>query len=81
MVTEPIPVYRSSADGSHHYRIEGADRFTELQRVGARWVMHVVVAHAYPEKVRLAGILSGADGTIASDGGEFERILSKIPTA
>lgn len=81
METEPHPIYRCSADGAHLYRIDGPDRFTELQRVGARWVMHVVVASAYPEKVRLAGIVSGADGTIPSDGREFERILCTITTA
>ncbi len=53
---------RRTADGTHLYRIEGSDRFTELQRIGKRWVMHVVEARAYPEKVRIVEMVDGDHG-------------------
>lgn len=68
------PIYRSSADGAHRYRIEGPDRFTELQRVGGRWLRHVVLATAYPEKVRLFGLVERSGGELDLDGPEFDRL-------
>ncbi len=50
------------ADGRHYYRIEGPDRFTELQRVGSRWLSHAVVATMYPELVRIQEMLAGGEG-------------------
>lgn len=58
----PFPAYRQLAGGGHLYRIDADDHFTELQRIGERWVRHVVVARAYPEKVRIVEMLSGAAG-------------------
>ena len=63
---EPVeiewPQYRRMTDGRHYYRIEGPDRFTELQRVGSRWLSHTVKATMYPEKVRIQEMLAGGDG-------------------
>jgi hypothetical protein len=63
---EPVegvwPQYRRMADGRHYYRVEGPDRFTELQRVGSRWLSHTVVATMYPELVRIQEMLAGGEG-------------------
>ncbi len=54
----PFPQYRRLIGADHLYRIDGPDRFVELQRIGNRWVMHVVRAVAYPEKVRIMEMLA-----------------------
>jgi hypothetical protein len=58
----PYPVYRCTADGRHYYCIEAADRFTELQAVGNRWLIHRVTASAYPEIVRIMEMMEGGQG-------------------
>ncbi|MBL7951170.1 MAG: hypothetical protein JNM62_05575 [Flavobacteriales bacterium] len=57
-----FPLYRSSANGAHRYRIEGWDLFVELQRIGTRWVVHRVQATAYPEKLRIRDMVDCAHG-------------------
>ncbi|HEY0977582.1 MAG TPA: hypothetical protein VGE21_08940 [Flavobacteriales bacterium] len=55
------PLYRRLRNGASLYRIEAEDRFTELQRVGAGWLVHVVVADRYPERVRLSELILASD--------------------
>ncbi len=57
-----FPLYRRMADGRHFYRIEGPQRFTEIQYVGKRTVVHLVEARAYPELVRIVEMIEGASG-------------------
>ena len=59
---DAFPIYRRTADGRHVYRIEALDAFTEMQRVGNRWLVHRVNASAYPERVRIMEMIDGADG-------------------
>ncbi|MCB0791326.1 MAG: hypothetical protein H6595_01425 [Flavobacteriales bacterium] len=54
-----FPQYRRSANGSNFYRIESEDRFTEVQVIGSRVVVHEVFATAYPELVRIRELLDG----------------------
>ncbi|MFN6114996.1 MAG: hypothetical protein ACK46G_07760 [Flavobacteriales bacterium] len=69
------PQYRRMADGRHYYRIEGPDRFTELQRVGSRWLLHAVHATMYPEMLRIQEMLNGGEGVyMVVDGAEWEAI-------
>ena len=56
------PIFRQLAGGGHLYRIEAADRFVELQRIGSRWVRHEVQAGMYPEKVRIMEMIDDIDG-------------------
>lgn len=56
------PIYRQLAGGAHLYRIDAADRFVELQRIGSRWVKHEVQASMYPEKVRIKEMIESTDG-------------------
>lgn len=58
----PWPQFRRMRDGRHVYRIESPDRFTELQRIGARWVRHTVQVNMYPEMLRVREMLAGGDG-------------------
>ena len=58
------------ADGRHFYRIEGPQRFTEIQHVGKRTVVHHVEARAYPELVRIAEMIEGAAGRYTPMGSE-----------
>jgi hypothetical protein len=59
---EEFPQYRQFVGGAHLYRIEGPDRFVELQRIGKGWVRHTVRAEAYPEKVRIREMLDNVEG-------------------
>ncbi len=71
-----FPQYRRTADGRHYYRIEAKDRFTEIQRVGNRRLIHHVTANVYPEMLRIAEMLDGSGGhyaTIHED--EWDRVM------
>lgn len=59
---EVFPMYRSSVDGRHYYRIEAKDMFTEIQVVGNRHLVHHVTARAYPELVRIMEMISLHEG-------------------
>ncbi len=77
MTLEP-PHYRRTANGWNRYRIEGADRFTELQRLGGRWMVHEVRNATYPERVRIVEMLEGLGGAyVEDDGDSFERLLAE----
>jgi hypothetical protein len=62
MNEEQFPIYRISANGAHVYRIDSWDRFTELQRIGKRWVLHEVEATMFPEKLRIRDMVDRVDG-------------------
>lgn len=47
------PIYRRSPNGLNWYRIEAMDRFTEVQVIGERSVVHKVLATTYFEKLRI----------------------------
>jgi hypothetical protein len=63
-----FPQYRRLIGADHLYRIDGPDRFIELQRIGRRWVMHVVHADAYPEKARIMEMLADTGNTYGPSG-------------
>lgn len=57
-----FPIYRKLQGGAHLYRIESLDRFTELQRVGSKWLRHLVVATQYPERLRIVEMINSGEG-------------------
>jgi len=59
---EAFPLYRRTPDGKHFYRIEAVDRFTEIQVIGRRAVLHEVRASMYPERVRVMEMIQGDEG-------------------
>ncbi|MBK9175559.1 MAG: hypothetical protein IPM46_04315 [Flavobacteriales bacterium] len=68
------PAFRRLRGALHYYRIDGPDRFTEVQVVGSKRVVHQVKALIYPELVRIQDMLHGS-------GGLFERIGEQEWTA
>ncbi len=74
-----FPAYRKLANARSFYRIDSHTEFTEVQRVGGRCVAHRVVAHNYPEKVRISELLNGTDGTVLPMlAAEFEAWFAKV---
>lgn len=65
MTPRHFPVYRKLANGRSCYRIESETAFTEIQRVGSRYVAHHVVAHTWPERLRIQDMLANADDSLA----------------
>lgn len=65
MPEPPFPLYRRSANGLNWYRIGSATEFTEVQRVGSKYVAHTIKAQTYPEKVRIMELIAMADGGAA----------------
>ncbi|MBK6776118.1 MAG: hypothetical protein IPG74_09855 [Flavobacteriales bacterium] len=59
----PYPLHRQLIDGRSLYRIESADTFTEIQIVGARAIVHRVVARTYPEKVLIHELIAMTNGS------------------
>jgi hypothetical protein len=74
-----FPVYRKTLDDRHFYRIEAFDRFTEVQRLGNRYMVHRVTAKAYPEKLRIADMIQCLDGRYGSIGpGEWAEVWGML---
>ena len=75
-MAEPFPIYRRTRDGRHFYRIESERAFTEVHLIGARAVIHRVSQAAYPEQVRIAGLIGAREGNILpSSHQEFQKAL------
>jgi hypothetical protein len=78
MTNTPFPVYLRIADGHSVYRIGSEISFTEIQRIGKRYVTHHIVALTWPERLRIADMLANADGTWAViTGAEFDQWLGR----
>lgn len=75
-----FPLYRHSANGLNWYRLESATEFTEVQKVGSRYVSHRVKAVIYPEKVRVMELIAAEDGhVVACEADAFETRLAQCP--
>lgn len=73
-----FPVYRRSHGGRHLFRIDGFDRFEELQRIGTRWVAHSVLASAFPEKLRIREMLDLEWSFEPSDDAEWSQAVTEM---
>jgi len=74
-----FPIMRRTEDGKHLYRIDGMERFTELQRIGSRWVVYDVRASAYPEKVRIMEMIDGDGGRyVPLAEGEWDKVFRTL---
>ncbi|MBS1939595.1 MAG: hypothetical protein JST38_01785 [Bacteroidetes bacterium] len=72
-----FPLYRRSANGLNWYRIESESELTEVQAVGRRHVIHHLKAHAYPERLRIHGLITLEDGHVEECGAaEVEELLA-----
>ncbi len=71
-----LPFHRKLANGTHLYRVHSLERFTELQRVGKRWVVHEVRARSYPELLLIVSLFHGDDERyLPIEASEFEEVL------
>jgi hypothetical protein len=71
-----FPLYRRSVNGLNWYRIDSPTEFTEVQRVGNRYVFHQVKAVIYPEKARVLELIAATDDHVAAcDPSEFDAAL------
>lgn len=76
-----FPLYRRSANGLNWYRIDSPTEFTEVQRVGNRYVVHRVKAVIYPEKVRVMELIAAKDGHVAAcEAHDFDNCLAQCST-
>lgn len=76
-----FPLYRCSANGLNWYRVESATEFTEVQKVGSRYVVHRVKAVIYPEKVRVMELIAAEGGhVVACEADAFETHLAQCST-
>lgn len=57
-----FPIFRRTTDGRHFYCIEAEDRFTEIQVIGRKAVLHRVQASMYPERLRIQDMIHGDGG-------------------
>ena len=65
-----FPVYRMLVGRGHYYRIEGPGRFTEIQEVGTKVIVHRIENAAYPEQVRIQEMITCANGRYGPMNGE-----------
>ena len=73
-----FPLYRRSLNGLNWYRIESATEFTEVQKVGSRYVVHSIQATAYPEMLRIMVLITLEDGHVLEcPPEEVERLLTE----
>lgn len=66
MDTTRFPVHLRLIGGHSLYRIESETSFTEVQRIGGRFLVHRVQALTWPERLRIADMLANADGSLAT---------------
>ena len=78
----PYPIYRKLIDGRSIYRIGSAERFTEVQFVGTRAIVHHVMATTYPEMVRMDDMIRMTGGHyVEAAAAEFSAALAKAEGA
>lgn len=78
----PYPLYRKLIHGRSFYRIEAADRFTEVQLMGSRAIVHEVIARTYPEMLRMDEMVRLSGGHYAeTDADAFNAALGKAESA
>lgn len=58
---EAWPQYRKLPGGDRCYAIHSPRTFTELQRIGTRWLRYEVEATVYPEMLRIQEMLACSD--------------------
>jgi hypothetical protein len=65
------------AGGERYYAIHSPRRFTELQRMGARWLRYDVEASVYPELLRIREMLSMTHPYAAATAAEWARYFAE----
>lgn len=65
MTNPPFPIFLRITGGHSVYRIGSETSFTEVQRIGQRFVSHHIEALTWPERLRIADMLANTDGSLA----------------
>lgn len=75
-----FPLFRRGTNGLNWYRIGSANSLTEIQAVGARYVLHRLEATTYPELLRIRELIAMEPGAVvAIEEAEFLEVLHKCP--
>lgn len=81
MTKTPFPVFLRIIDGNSVYRILSETSFTEVQRIGQRYVTHQIEALTWPERLRIADMLANDDGSLmAIPEDQFNDWLGRVET-
>lgn len=73
-----FPLHRKLGEDLSWYRIGSPTEFTEVQRIGSRYVAHRVRATIYPEKLRVAELIAAdQEQLMVCSAAEFEAMLAK----
>ncbi len=76
-----FPLYRRSINGLNWYCITSPMLFTEVQRVGSRYVVHQVRALIHPDRLRIADLIAMQDDhVVACEAPEFKLALERSTT-
>lgn len=74
-----FPQYRKYRDTDTWYCIHDLESFTEIKRMGSRFLTHEVKATIYPEKLRILDMLECNDDLwISVSAQDFHEIESNI---
>ena len=74
-----FPQYRKYPGNRSYFRIMAEDRFDELQVMGNRGILHTVKAEIYPDKLRIADMLTNEGGHWEmSNAEEFEAAMDQF---
>ena len=63
MTNTSFPLFLRITGGHSVYRIASETSFTEVQRIGQRYVAHHIVALTWPERLRIADMLANTAGS------------------
>jgi len=66
-----FPQYRKSPNGLNWYKIISEKEFVEIQLIGSKKAVYTIVAHQYPEMLRIQDMLK-CNGYVKVDEIEFD---------
>lgn len=64
MPEHAYPIFRKLANGASVFRIGSDTTFTEVQRIGKRLAVFTIVAHTWPERLRIQDMVLALDGSV-----------------
>lgn len=57
-----FPLYRKYTNNATYFEILSDNEFEEIQKVGAKFLLHRIKAIQYPEKLRIQDMINCQDG-------------------
>lgn len=74
-----FPQYRKLTNGLRLYKINSNDSFEELQMMGEKVFHFIIVAHQYPEKLRIMDMLNFSEGYDLLIESTWNQLFNKLP--